>query len=69
VERIRVPSPAASTTVRLDRTVILFLKQHVAPAVFNCFRLEIKPIRHAGNDRIQDHGGFHVNVCCVIRQA
>jgi len=45
---MRVPSPAASTTVRLDRAVILILKR-VAPAVFNCFPPEIKPIRFPAN--------------------
>ena len=50
---MRVPSPAASTTVRLDRAVILAFPWLVMrpdnggwrPAVFNCFPPEIKPIR------------------------
>ena len=71
---MRVPSPAASTTVRLDRAVILFpcyflgRQWRMAPAVFNCFPPEIKPIRRPENVRIQVGGAFPVNVCPVIRQ-
>ena len=40
----------------------------MAPAVFNCFPPEIKPIRRPENVRIQVGGAFPVNVCPVIRQ-
>ena len=40
----------------------------MAPAVFNCFPPEIKPIRRPENVRIQVGGTFPVNVCPVIRQ-
>src|SRR5438445_11440884 len=73
-DRMRVPSPAASTTVRLDRAVILFPCSSLADngdgrrAVFNCFPLEIKPIRRPENVRIQVAGAFPVNVYAVIRR-
>ena len=40
----------------------------MAPAVFNCFPPEIKPIRRPENVRIQVGGAFPVNVCPVIRR-
>jgi hypothetical protein len=40
----------------------------MAPAVFNCFPPEIKPIRRPEKVRIQVGGAFPVNVCRVIRQ-
>ena len=40
----------------------------MAPAVFNCFPPEIKPIRRPENVRIQLAGAFPVNVCPVIRR-
>jgi hypothetical protein len=69
-----VPSPAASTTVRLDRAVILFpwlvlgRQWGWRRAVFNCFPPDIKPIRRPENVRIKVMGGFPVNVWPVIRQ-
>ena len=40
----------------------------MASAVFNCFPLEMKPIRRPENVRIQVGGAFPVNVCPVIRR-
>ena len=40
----------------------------MAPAVFNCFPPEMKPIRRPENVRIQVSGAFPVNVWPVIRQ-
>ena len=40
----------------------------MAPAVFNCFPPEMKPIRRPENVRIQVAGAFPVNVCPVIRR-
>ena len=40
----------------------------MAPAVFNCFPPEIKPIRRPENVRIQVAVAFPVNVCPVIRR-
>src|SRR5260370_21165659 len=68
-DRMRVPSPAASTTVRLVRAVIRFLVLR---------RLMLRRRRHKAfsarvetgkTARIQDQGAFPVNVCRLIRQA
>src|SRR3954452_4985531 len=73
-ERIRVPSPAASTTVRLDRAVIgspleiLNRSGRIAPATsLGVFAVSGNPIRPPAKFRIQVHRGFPVNVCSVIR--
>src|SRR3954454_1907986 len=73
-ERIRVPSPAASTTVRLDRAVIgspleiLNRSGRIAPAPsLGVFAVSGNPIRPPAKFRIQVHRGFPVNVCSVIR--
>src|ERR1700682_5455635 len=68
---MRVPSPAASTTVRLDRAVIRILivrwrklrrRRHKA------FSLPMEACSSRGKTRrIPDHGAIPVNVCRLIR--
>src|SRR6202022_858337 len=67
-DRIRVPSPAASTTVRLVRAVIriLVVAADVRRRRHKAFSARVETGK---TPRIQDQGAFPVNVCRVIRWA
>ena len=70
-DRIRVPSPAASTIVRLVLPVIPHpcLTAMVCAAVLEALSRSGNPIRHRANGRIPAAGAFPVNVRGVIWRA
>src|SRR5713226_3430652 len=68
-DRIRVPSPAASTTVRRVRAVIRILVLQRATLRRRRHRAFWDGVETGKNPRIHEQDAFPVNVCRLIRQA